>query len=39
MHRRSLVLSPAQYAELVHARDHDPRPCRRERAAALIKIA
>lgn len=39
MHRRDLVLSHAQYAELVHARDHDRRAYLRERAAALIKIA
>ena len=39
MRRRTLILSPAQRADLVAARDHDPRPYLRERAAALLKIA
>jgi hypothetical protein len=32
-------LDVAQRQELVRARDHDPRPYVRERAAALLKIA
>lgn len=39
MHRRTLDLTTAQRAELCAARDHDPRPYLRERAAALLKIA
>ena len=38
-HRRTLTLSPEQRHELLHYRDHDPRPYVRERAAALLKIA
>lgn len=38
MQLRTLVLTPAQHAELVHTRDHDPRPYLRECAAALLKI-
>jgi hypothetical protein len=37
--RRRLAVSPAQQAELVAHRDHDPRPYVRERCAALVKIA
>ena len=36
---RSLTLSSLQRAELERARDTDPRPYLRERAAALLKIA
>ena len=39
MLRRTLTLSPAQRAELLHVRDHDRRPYLRECAAALLKIA
>jgi len=37
--RRMLALTPTQRQELLHARDHDPRPAVRERCAALLKIA
>jgi Winged helix-turn helix len=37
--RRTLALSAAQRQELVHHRDHDPRPYVRERCAALLKVA
>jgi len=37
--RRTLPLTEAQRLELLHARDHDPRPYVRERCAALLKIA
>lgn len=39
MPRRTLVLTPAQRAELEAARDRDPRPYLRERCAALLKVA
>lgn len=39
MRRRTLDLDPQQRAELERARDRDPRPYLRERAAALLKIA
>lgn len=39
MHRRTLVLTETQQAELVALRDHDRRAYLRERAAALLKIA
>lgn len=39
MHPRTLVLSPAQRAELAGARDRDRRPYLRECAAALLKVA
>ncbi len=39
MRRRTLDLTAAQRAELLAARDHDPRPYLRERAAALLQIA
>ena len=39
MPSRTLVLTPAQRAELEQARDHDRRPYLRECAAALLKIA
>jgi hypothetical protein len=38
-HRRTLLLTDPQQQELVHHRDHDPRPDVRERCAALLKIA
>ena len=37
--RRTLTLTEVQHQELVHHRDHDPRPYVRERCAALLKIA
>ena len=37
--RRTLSLSDTQRRELLHHRDHDPRPYVRERCAALLKIA
>lgn len=37
--RRTLPLTEAQQHELLHYRDHDPRPYVRERCAALLKIA
>jgi hypothetical protein len=37
--RRTLTLTEAQRQELLHHRDHDPRPYVRERCAALVKIA
>jgi Winged helix-turn helix len=37
--RRTLTLTEAQRHELLHHRDHDPRPYVRERCAALVKIA
>ena len=37
--RRTLPLTESQHQELVHHRDHDPRPYVRERCAALLKIA
>jgi len=39
MHRRTLVLTETQQAELRVLRDHDRRAYLRERAAALLKIA
>lgn len=36
---RTLLLSPAQHAELDHLRRHAPQPYLRERAAALLLIA
>src|SRR5438045_9787949 len=39
MRRRILVLTAHQEAELIAIRDHDRRAYRRERAAALLKIA
>jgi hypothetical protein len=39
MHRRTLVLTETQQAELRVLRDHDHRAYLRERAAALLKIA
>ncbi len=38
-YRRTLALHAAQRQELLHHRDHDPRPYVRERCAALLKIA
>ncbi len=38
-HRRTLSLNETQRQELLHHRDHDPRPYVRERCAALLKIA
>ncbi len=37
--RRTLFLNETQRQELLHHRDHDPRPSVRERCAALLKIA
>ena len=37
--RRTLDLTDPQRQELLHHRDHDPRPYVRERCAALRKIA
>jgi hypothetical protein len=37
--RLELLTDDAQHQELVQARDHDPRPYVRERAAAMLKIA
>jgi hypothetical protein len=37
--RRTLTLNPDQRQELLHHRDHDPRPAVRERCAALLKVA
>lgn len=39
MRSRTLALTAAQRAELEQARDRDPRPYLRERAAALLKVA
>jgi Helix-turn-helix domain len=39
MPRRTLTLTDAQRTELIAVRDHDRRPYRRERAAALLRIA
>ena len=37
--RRTLTLTDTQRHELLHYRDHDPRPYVRERCAALVKVA
>jgi hypothetical protein len=37
--RRTLALTAEQRQELLHHRDHDPRPYVRERCAALLKVA
>ena len=37
--RRTLDLTDPQRQDLLHHRDHDPRPYVRERCAALLKIA
>ena len=37
--RRTLALTAAQRQQLLHHRDHDPRPYVRERCAALLKVA
>jgi hypothetical protein len=37
--RRTLSLTDTQRQELLHHRDHDPRPYVRERCPALLKIA
>ncbi len=37
--QRTLELSDKQRQDLLHYRDHDPRPYVRERCAALLKIA
>lgn len=37
--RRTLTLTKDQRQQLVHHRDHDPRPAVRERCAALLKVA
>ena len=36
---RTLELTTSQRQDLLHYRDHDPRPYVRERCAALLKIA
>lgn len=36
--RRTLTLDPDRRRELLHARDHDPRPDVRERCAAVLKV-
>ena len=36
---RTLELTQSQRQDLLHYRDHDPRPYVRERCAALLKIA
>jgi hypothetical protein len=38
-YRRTLELTSTQRQNLLHHRDHDPRPYVRERCAALLKIA
>ena len=37
--RRTLMLKTREQRELEHYRDHDSRPCARERCGALLKIA
>jgi transposase len=37
--RRSLDLTEPQREDLLHYRDHDPRPYVRERCAAILKVA
>ena len=37
--RRTLDLTDLQRVDLLHYRDHDPRPYVRERCAALLKVA
>jgi hypothetical protein len=37
--RRTVRLTDEQRQELLHHRDHDPRPDVRERCAALLKVA
>jgi hypothetical protein len=37
--RHTLALTAEQHQQLVHHRDHDPRPYVRERCAALLKVA
>ena len=37
--RCTLTLSPEQREQLLHHRDHDPKPYVRERCAALLKVA
>ena len=39
MQRRTLTLDAEARAQLASIRDHDSAPYRRERAAALVKIA
>jgi transposase len=39
MKRRFLSLTAAQRRELLHVRDHDPRPYMRTKAAAILKVA
>jgi hypothetical protein len=39
MRQRTLTLTQPQRDELLHRRDHDPKPYIRERAAALLLIA
>jgi transposase len=37
--RRTLELTEPQRQDLLHSRDHDPRPYVRERCAAILKVA
>ena len=37
--RRTLALTDSQRQDLIHHRDHDPKPYVRERCAALLKLA
>jgi hypothetical protein len=37
--RRTLELTEPHRQDLLHSRDHDPRPYVRERCAALLKVA
>src|SRR5262245_23718442 len=37
--RRTVTLTDEQRQELLHHRDHDPRPDLRERCAAVLKVA
>jgi transposase len=39
MAQREVVLTDSQRQQLLHLRDHAPKPYLRERAAALLKIA
>jgi transposase len=39
MKRRCVCLTAEQCGELLHVRDHDPRPSMRTKAAAILKVA
>jgi transposase len=39
MKRRHVCLRAEQSGELLHVRDHDPRPYMRTKAAAILKVA